>query len=67
MPINRSRLRKGDLVFFATDGSKRISHVGIYAGDGIFIHAPGKGKKIRVARLSSRYYKSHYRGARRYI
>jgi hypothetical protein len=67
MPINRSRLRKGDLVFFATGGSKRISHVGIYAGDGMFIHAPGKGKKIRVARLSSRYYKRHYRGARRYI
>ena len=67
VPVKRSRLMKGDLVFFATDGKKRISHVGIYAGDGTFIHAPGRGKKIRTAKITSRYYTKNYRGARRYL
>jgi cell wall-associated NlpC family hydrolase len=67
VPIKRSRLMKGDLVFFATAGKKRISHVGIYTGDGTFIHAPGRGKKIRTAKITNRYYKENYRGARRYL
>ena len=65
-PIKRSRLMKGDLVFFSTTGKKRISHVGIYAGGGTFIHAPGRGKKIRTAKITNGYYKKNYRGARRY-
>ena len=65
--IKRSRLMKGDLVFFATTGKKRISHVGIYTGNGTFIHAPGRGKKIRTAKITSQYYKKKYRGARRYL
>ena len=67
VPIKRSRLMKGDLVFFSTRGKKRISHVGIYTGNGRFIHAPGRGKKIRTAKITSRYYKKNYRGARRYL
>ncbi len=67
VPVKRSQLLMGDLVFFATDGNKAVSHVGIYAGDGKFIHAPGRGKKIRTAPLSSPYYTSRYRGARRYL
>ncbi|MCJ7593998.1 MAG: NlpC/P60 family protein, partial [Desulfobacterales bacterium] len=38
--IERSGLAKGDLVFFATSGGKKTSHVGVYEGDGRFIHAP---------------------------
>jgi cell wall-associated NlpC family hydrolase len=66
-PVRRRALDKGDLVFFATSGAKRVSHVGVYAGDENFIHAPGKGKKIRVDSLSSRYYAARYLGARTYL
>lgn len=66
-PIRRGNLRKGDLVFFATAGGRRVSHVGIYAGNNTFIHAPSRGKTIRTASLSSRFYKKTYVGARRYL
>ena len=66
-PVKRSRLQKGDLVFFATSGGRRVSHVGIYAGDNNFLHAPGKGRKIRMSSLKSSYYKTRYLGARTYL
>ena len=67
IPIDRNELLQGDLVFFATSGGRRISHVGIYVGKGRFIHAPGRGKKIRTSLLTRRYYKSRYMGARTYL
>lgn len=66
-PVPREALEKGDLVFFATGNRSRVSHVGIYSGRGQFIHAPGKGKTIRTASLSSRYFQTHFAGARRYL
>ena len=66
-PVERTELAKGDLVFFATKGREKISHVGVYAGDDRFIHAPGKGKTIRVDSLSDRYYVARYVGARKYL
>ena len=66
-PIRRSQLAKGDLVFFATSGGRRVSHVGIYAGNDNFLHAPGKGRNIRISSLSSKYYKSRFLGARSYL
>lgn len=66
-PVPRGELQKGDLVFFATDGRGRVSHVGIYSGAGKFIHAPGKGRTIGTASLSSRYFRARYAGARRYL
>jgi hypothetical protein len=66
-PVPRNALEKGDLVFFATGSRNRISHVGIYSGRGQFIHAPGSGKTIRTASLSSRYFQERYAGARRYL
>jgi len=66
-PVLRSQLIKGDLVFFATTGWKKISHVGIYTGNNKFIHAPRPGKKIRRDSLSGKYYKSRYVGARTYL
>jgi len=66
-PVTRRQLSQGDLVFFATSGAGTISHVGIYAGKNRFIHAPGRGKKIRIESLSKRYYKSRYAGARTYL
>ena len=65
--VPRSRLKKGDLVFFATGRSKRVSHVGIYTGRNRFIHAPGKGKHICTSSLSSDYYRTRYVGARTYV
>jgi NlpC/P60 family/SPOR domain len=67
MPIEREELEKGDLVFFSSSGARKISHVGLYRGDDRFIHAPGKGKTIRVDSLSDGYYDSRYSGARRYV
>jgi cell wall-associated NlpC family hydrolase len=66
-PVERAELAKGDLVFFATKGREKVSHVGVYAGDDRFIHAPGKGKTIRVDSLADRYYTSRYVGARKYL
>jgi hypothetical protein len=66
-PVARQSLREGDLVFFATGRSGRVSHVGIYAGQGQFIHAPGRGKTIRSASLDNGYFRSRYKGARRYF
>jgi cell wall-associated NlpC family hydrolase len=66
-PVKRSALREGDLVFFATGSRRRVSHVGIYTGGGHFIHAPGQGKTIRTASLSSGYFNRRYVGARRYF
>lgn len=65
--VERDRLEPGDLVFFATGPSGRITHVGIYTGRDRFIHAPGRGKTIRLASLATRYFRKHYSGARRYF
>lgn len=66
-PIPRTDLQAGDLVFFATAGKGRVSHVGLYSGAGKFIHAPGQGKRIRISSLSSRYFNRRFIGARRYF
>lgn len=67
MPVDRSRLMKGDLVFFNTAGNHKVSHVGLYSGGGRFIHAPGRGKKITTESLSSSYYEKRYAGARTFV
>ena len=66
-PVDKSHLKKGDLVFFSTGLRNRISHVGIYTGKGRFIHASTSDKCIRVADMSKDYYRKSYRGARRVI
>ncbi len=65
--ISRRQLQKGDLVFFATAGGGRISHVGIYTGEDKFLHAPSRGSRIKTSSLSSKYFKSRYVGARSYL
>lgn len=66
-PVERNDLVKGDLVFFAISGGNRVSHVGVYAGDDSFIHAPGRGKTVRVDSLSNTYFEARYAGARSYL
>jgi cell wall-associated NlpC family hydrolase len=63
-PVSRSELRPGDLVFFRTRGS-RISHVGIYIGNGKFVHASSARGRVRVDTITSGYYHQRYVGARR--
>ncbi len=62
--IKRSELERGDLVFFNTRG-QRFSHVGIYVGEGKFVHAPRTGSKVRVEDMNIGYWKKRYNGARR--
>lgn len=66
-PVSKENLDRGDLVFFLGQNRNRISHVGIYTGDGNFIHAPGKNKIIRVESLSSQYFQDRFAGARTYL
>ncbi|MBU3145585.1 C40 family peptidase [Clostridium sp. CF012] len=63
--VSRADLKQGDLIFFNTDGP--VSHVGIYVGDGEFIHASSGSRKVTVSNLSQSYYTSRYAGARRIL
>jgi len=62
--VKRDDLRPGDLVFFNTL-RRTFSHVGIYAGDGKFIHAPRAGSSVRVDDIGSSYWSKRFTGARR--
>lgn len=64
--VSKDELQPGDIVFFQNTYKSGISHVGIYVGDGQFIHAPSSGKVVSYADLYSNYYVSHYYGAVRF-
>lgn len=63
--VSRDSLKPGDLVFFATSGGRRISHVGIYIGEDNFIHAASKG--VMINNLNQEYYDRRYVTAVRLI
>ena len=58
-------LAAGDLVFFGSRGT--VSHVGIYVGEGRFVHAPSTGGTVRLDRLDGAYWRDHYTGAKRVL
>lgn len=62
--IERDELKPGDLVFFNTM-RRAFSHVGIYVGDGKFIHAPRSGKAVNIDDMRSAYWQKRFNGARR--
>ena len=62
--IDKSELQPGDLVFFNTM-RRAFSHVGIYVGDGKFIHSPKPGAEVRVESMTVAYWKGRFDGARR--
>lgn len=62
--VSKDSLKPGDLVFFKTRGN-RVSHVGIYQGNGKFIHASSGKGRVTVNSLNDRYYANRYAGARR--
>ena len=63
--IARGQLAGGDLVFFGSGGA--VSHVGIYVGEGRFVHAPNSGGTVRLDRLDGSWWREHYTGARRLL
>lgn len=62
--IDKKELKPGDLVFFNTM-RRAFSHVGIYVGNGQFIHSPSKGKTVRVEDMNTSYWAKRFNGARR--
>ncbi len=67
LPIPVQSMEPGDLVFFKNTYKRGISHVGIYAGEGKFIHAANSHKGVRMDLLNAPYYWSHFAGARRVL
>lgn len=63
-PVNLSELQPGDLVFYNTL-KRAFSHVGIYLGEGRFVHSPSQGKQIEIVQMNNRYWKQRFNGARR--
>ena len=63
-PVPRKQIRPGDLLFFDLTDEGR-SHVGLYVGEGTFVHAPSRGKVVSTASLSHPYWRRHFAGARR--
>ena len=62
--IDKKELQPGDLVFFNTM-RRAFSHVGIYVGDGKFIHSPRSGSEVRVESMQTAYWARRFDGARR--
>lgn len=64
---SRDKLKKGDHLFFAEKpGGKEATHTGIYAGNGIMIHAPHRGDVVKESSIDGDYYSARFLGARRY-
>ncbi|MEP6485484.1 MAG: C40 family peptidase [Rudaea sp.] len=64
--IRRHDLVSGDLVFFTHRG-RTVSHVGIYVGEGRFVHAPNEGGTVRLDHLDGAYWRDHFSGAKRVV
>ncbi len=64
--IEKAELSAGDLVFFR-QGRGRIDHVGIYVGEGRFIHSPSRGGRVRIDALANPHWTRSYKGAKRLL
>ncbi|MCP1727162.1 cell wall-associated NlpC family hydrolase [Natronospira proteinivora] len=64
-PVDRTNMREGDVIFFAVDGIS-ISHVGIYGGNGRFLHSPSPGSRVSWASLEKQYWASRFAGVGRF-
>ena len=64
-PIGLKKVRRGDLLFFKENGTK-YSHVGIYVGNRLFVHAPTTGQKVRKDSLANPYWKKSFIEVRRF-
>ncbi len=64
-PVEKADLQVGDAVFFFRPGTSSIGHVGIYIGDGNFVHARTSIARVSIDSLNSTYYRNYYAGAKR--
>ncbi len=65
--IPKHKLKPGDAVFFKHNGQRGINHVGLYIGNGRFIHAPSTGKHIRIDSMKNKYWSKSYVLAKRFL
>ena len=66
--VDKSQLMIGDLVYFKYSASSyRLNHVGIYVGDGNFIHSPVPGQSVKISSLTTGYFSNYYYGATRVL
>jgi len=65
--VPREELRPGDLVFFRNTYKKGISHVGIYIGEGAFVHAASTRRAVTIDRLDAPYFSVRFAGGRRVL
>lgn len=66
--VDKSQLMPGDLVYFKySANSYRLSHVGIYVGDGNFIHSPVPGRTVKISPINTGYFSNYYYGATRVL
>jgi hypothetical protein len=63
--VEREDLKPGDLVFFRNTYRRGLSHVGIYLGEGRFVHAASRRRGVVISSLDSKYFRIRYAGARR--
>ena len=63
--VRANELQKGDLIFFNSKKSSKVSHVGIYLGRGSFIHASSAKDQVTISNLNSNYYSKHFKWGRR--
>lgn len=66
LPVDRSSLRPGDLVFFNTRNAP-LSHVGVYIGDDRFVHAPSSNGRVRIDDMKTAYFAARFETARTYF
>ncbi len=65
--VPRNQLRSGDIIFFSTASHGRVSHAGIYVGNGRFVHAPSSGGTVRLDSVDSKYWNKAYLQAKRVL
>jgi cell wall-associated NlpC family hydrolase len=65
--VLKENLKLADLVFFKTPKENKKFHVGIYMGNGKFIHAPGKGRQVTYGYMNNAYFSDSYIGSRSYL
>ncbi|MGL4724967.1 MAG: C40 family peptidase [Scandinavium sp.] len=65
--VKKSRLHRGDLIFFGIHKKTKADHVGVYLGEGKFIEAPRTGLNVRISHLTDDFWQDHYLGSRRVI
>lgn len=64
-PVPARKLKAGDLLFFRFESGRKVTHVGIYMGDGRFVHAPQTGRPVELRRLDDPWYQDRLAGTGR--